>query len=108
MKISCRIPEIYKLIHSYCSKCFGLLVSTQIVVIIQQYLIMKSRTILPHKVQLYCDCKSAVEWINKMKNISISLKNQLAPNMDLVKGFIDGINIIKLNFYKVCTRTPRP
>jgi hypothetical protein len=46
---------------------------------------------------MYCDNKSAVDTVNRLKNYKINLKTHLSPNMDIIKGIIEGIKTVKSN-----------
>jgi hypothetical protein len=65
--ISSRIPTIYKDINSHHSKCFGIVISIQIIIALQQYMQINNINIQPHTTNLFCDNKSAVDTINKIR-----------------------------------------
>jgi hypothetical protein len=50
----------------------------------------KQITILPHKILLCCDNKSAIDYITKSRYKKLNLKQLLAPNIDTMKTIIDG------------------
>jgi hypothetical protein len=84
-----RVPKIYEKLNSHRCKCYGLILSIQLLLMIQKFMIEKQRTILPHKVLLCCDNKSVVDYMAKSRYKKIALRQLLAPNIDTIKAIID-------------------
>jgi hypothetical protein len=90
LHICCCVPKIYKDVNSHCSECFGLLISTQIIILLQQYLKLQQQIIVPYNVNvnLYCDIKSSGNTVNKLMFIILFIKNTTSP----LYGFNIGYN----------------
>jgi hypothetical protein len=97
LKINNRIPNVYEEIHSHRSECFGMLICIQIILKIHGYMNKNNINILPHKILLCCDNKSAINTIKKSRYRKINLKEQLAPNMDLIKGITNNFHKVRKN-----------
>jgi hypothetical protein len=83
--------------NSHLSECNGLLISVQIIFMLQQYLKYIKSIIPPYTKVLCCDNKSAVETINKVQNKTINLKQQMSPNIDIIREIIMCLKQIKMN-----------
>jgi hypothetical protein len=101
LQISSQIPNIYDIIHSHRSECFGLLISMNVILTLQQYMILHNIPIIPHKIELFCNNKSAVDTINKICHKFINLKQYYMPNMDIIKGTLICIKEINKNKGKI-------
>jgi hypothetical protein len=97
MQLSSRVPDVYEEMNSHRSECNGLLISVQIIHMLQQYLKYIKSIVPPHTIVLCCDNKSAVETINKLRNKRINLKQQMSPNMDIIREIILCLKQIKVN-----------
>jgi ribonuclease HI len=93
-----RIPLIYNELNSHRCECFGILVGVNIFIKIQQYVqqILKE-ALAPQTIFFYCDNKAAIDTINYFRFKKINLKQQTAPNMDLIKGIISGFHEVRKN-----------
>jgi ribonuclease HI len=62
---------------------------------IQQYLEYIKSIIIPHTIVLCCDNKSTVETISELRGKKINLKQQMSPNMDLIREILTSTKQIK-------------
>jgi hypothetical protein len=97
MTVSSCIPEIYIEPNSNRSECYGILISVQIKLLIQQYLLSLNIPIQPHYVYLCCNNKSAVDTIINLKGYDIALHQHWSPNMDIIRGTISELKEAKQN-----------
>jgi hypothetical protein len=95
LQANSRIPDIYEDINSHRSECMGLLLSVQILHLLQIYIQIRHPPLLPQKIILCCDNKSAVDAINKYRKRKINLKQLWSPNIDIIKGVLQLISEIE-------------
>jgi hypothetical protein len=82
------VPPIYEDLNSLQCECFGILVSIKILTLIQLYIKVMNSTIIPHQITIYFDNRSAVQTITETRYRKITTKQQLAPNIDIIRSII--------------------
>jgi hypothetical protein len=101
LQANSQIPDIYEDTHSHQSEWMGLLLSVQILHLIQIYIQTRHPPLLPQENILCCDNKSTVDAINKYQKRKTNLKQLWSPNIDTIKGVLHLISAIETRLVRL-------
>jgi hypothetical protein len=83
MRNQSRIPNVYGELTSYQSEGYGILNAITSVNLMSEYLMTKGKQI-PEEIRVYCDNKSMIDTINKLKGRKLTLKQLYMAEIDII------------------------
>jgi hypothetical protein len=89
-----KIPQIYGILPSYRSECYGILTATYLYYMILKYT-KNNKSKGPQVCQIICDNEAAIKIIHKLKNLPNNTKQFFNPDADIIQETLHHIKMIQ-------------